>query len=626
MPVRVFCLILFSSLAASAQGDLLSLSPASGSSGIISLNLSLRSSGGQPPAAIQWTLAFSSDDFSAIQATAGPSATAAGKSVSCAGTSAAYTCVVVGLNANTIPDGVLAVISLTVSASTMDTRSFVQLENPVAATPSGASIPISAAGTAVTITPAVGIGVTNRSVQFAYIIGGAVPVAQTLQIIDRKGGARSWTATWTAPWLNITPASATTPSTITVSVVPTGLAASIYVDTIQISAAGTSGGTVRVTFIVEAPPVATLFMPITPCRVADTRDANGAFGGPALAGGSSRDFVIPNSSCGIPSNAAAYSLNVAVVPKRTLGYVTVWPAGQSQPVVATLSSLDGRIKSNAAIVPSGASGAISVFVTDATDLILDINGYFLPGPSSTALAFYPLPPCRVADTRNRVAPLGGPSLAANSTRTFPISQSTCNVPGRAQAYSLNFAALPNGSLGYLTAWPAGKSQPAMASLSALTDTVTANAAIVPAGNDGAVDVFATSEMDLVIDINGYFAPAGSGGLSLYGLTPCRVLDTRQADLPPFSGKRDVNVSTSGCGAPAAAQAYALNATVVPPLAFGYLSLWPQGLQQPVVSTLNAVDGAITSNMAIVPAANGSIELFASDPTDLILDIFGYFGP
>jgi hypothetical protein len=159
----------------------------------------------------------------------------------------------------------------------------------------------------------------------------------------------------------------------------------------------------------------------------------------------------------------------------------------------------------------------------------------------------------------------------------------------------------------------------------LTGTITANAVIVPAGTNGRVDVFTTNDTDLVIDINGYFAPAGLGGLSFYGVTPCRVLDTRlPSGTPPFSGTRELSVSASSCGVPATAQSPVLSATVVPPGALGYITLWPQEDAQPLVATLNAVDGAITSNMAIVPAANDSIDVFASAPTHLVLDIFGYF--
>jgi hypothetical protein len=198
------------------------------------------------------------------------------------------------------------------------------------------------------------------------------------------------------------------------------------------------------------------FVPVTPCRVADTRNATGDFGGPFIAGFSTRSFTIPSSSCNIPSTAAAYSLNVAVVPHGSLGYLTAWATGQQQPYVSTINS-DGRIKSTAAIVPAGTNGAASFYATNDTDLVLDINGYFVPSSSSTGLNYYALSPCRVLDTRNADGALGGPFLTASQQRDFPIQQSSCSVPSEAQAYSINVAAVPlTGELGYLTLWPAGE--------------------------------------------------------------------------------------------------------------------------------------------------------------------------
>jgi hypothetical protein len=368
------------------------------------------------------------------------------------------------------------------------------------------------------------------------------------------------------------------------------------------------------------------FVPVTPCRVADTRNPAGPFGGPAVAGGSSRDFVMPASACGIPSTAQAYSLNVAVVPAGVLGFLTIWPSGQEQPLVSTLNS-DGRIKSNAAIVPASANGAISAFASNTTDLVLDINGYFVPASDPAAGAFYPITPCRIADTRNSVGPLGGPSLAGGLSRTFPIPAATaCNIPAGVQAYSLNLAWVPKGALGYLTVWPTGQSKPLAASLNASTNTVTANAAIVPAGNNGSVDVFASGATDMVIDMNGYFAPGASGGLSFYAVAPCRVLDTREpAGAPAVDGVLDIQVATPTCGIPTAAPAYVVSVTVVPVGILGYLTLFPLGTTQPFVASLNAEDGAITSNMAIVPATNGWISAFFTSPSHLVVDISGYFG-
>jgi hypothetical protein len=114
-------------------------------------------------------------------------------------------------------------------------------------------------------------------------------------------------------------------------------------------------------------------------------------------------------------------------------------------------------------------------------------------------------------------------------------------------------------------------------------------------------------------------------LSLYTLAPCRALDTRSAG-GEFSGTVKVKVETSACAPPSTAQAYVFNATVIPPGALGYLTLWPDSETQPGVSTLNAPDGSITSNMAIVPNTNGETDAFASATTQLLLDINAYFAP
>ena len=366
------------------------------------------------------------------------------------------------------------------------------------------------------------------------------------------------------------------------------------------------------------------FIAVTSCRIVDTRNATGAFGGPELAAAATRTFNVPQSSCGIPSTAVAYSLNVTVVPIKSLGYLTIWPAGQAQPVVSTLNS-DGRVKANATITPAGTSGGVSVYASDATQFILDIDGYFVPAGTASGLQFFPLTPCRVADTRNATGALGGPSLAENDSRAFPVHSSACGIPSTAKAYSLNITAVPHGSLGFLTAWPSGQAQPVVSTLNSSTGAITANAAIVPAGNSGEISIFVSDASDVILDVDGYFAPPTTGGLSLYTVTPCRVLDTRSTS-GALDGTLAVLVHGSACAPPATAKSYVLNATVVPTGSLSYLTLWAAGGTQPDVSTLNATDGAVTSNMAIVPTANGTIDAFSTDSTQLILDISSYFAP
>jgi hypothetical protein len=213
-------------------------------------------------------------------------------------------------------------------------------------------------------------------------------------------------------------------------------------------------------------------------------------------------------------------------------------------------------------------------------------------------------------------------------RDFPLmANSICPIPATAQAYSLNFTAIPPAGedLGYVTVWPTGATQPTVSTLNDPTGTTVANAAIVPVGTSGDVAVYPSAETNLLIDVNGYFAPAATGGSSLVTLTPCRVLDTRSSS-GAFTDELTIAVGNNAAcpSIPTTATAYVSNATAIPVDPLGYLTLWADGGTQPVVSTLNAPNGVITSNMAIVPSTDGSVDAYASQETQLLLDVSAYF--
>jgi hypothetical protein len=170
--------------------------------------------------------------------------------------------------------------------------------------------------------------------------------------------------------------------------------------------------------------------------------------------------------------------------------------------VSTLNSWTGTVVANAAIVPTGKGGSISVYAEDPTQVVLDTNGYFGAPGAAGALNFYPVAPCRVADTRGAA----GPKMGDAETRSFPIPSSGCGIPATAAAYSLNVTVVPDGMLQYLTAWPTGAGQPFASTLNSWDGAVVANAAIVPAGAGGAINVFVANRTHVILDINGYFAP------------------------------------------------------------------------------------------------------------------------
>src|ERR1700677_2789362 len=125
-------------------------------------------------------------------------------------------------------------------------------------------------------------------------------------------------------------------------------------------------------------------------------------------------------------------------------------------------------------------------------------------------------------------------------------------------------------------------------------------------------------------------PSGTTPLQYTALqTPCRAVDTRVTGGPIAAGTSQSFYPAGGdCNIPLPSTGpivYALNVTVVPDGPLGYVSVWPTGAAQPLVSTLNSPDGRVKANAALATGGNGGeISVYASDKTDLVLDVSGYF--
>ena len=143
-------------------------------------------------------------------------------------------------------------------------------------------------------------------------------------------------------------------------------------------------GAVRQPLLVLLPPTPLEFVPITPCRLIDTRTGSGfsgAYGPPSMAGGSAQRSFTITGQCGIPAGAQAVSFNFAVWLPTTRGNLLVFPAGTATPNVSTLNWEAGILAlANAAVVPLSGGGAITVGILGpgAVDIIVDVNGYYGP--------------------------------------------------------------------------------------------------------------------------------------------------------------------------------------------------------------------------------------------------------
>ena len=140
----------------------------------------------------------------------------------------------------------------------------------------------------------------------------------------------------------------------------------------------------------------------------------------------------------------------------------------------------------------------------------------------------------------------------------------------------------------------------------------------------------------VIQLGWKPAVATAGGpYKFYTLTPCRLLDTRQADgphggpaVPP--GSQRVVVAAGQCGIPATAKSLAVNVTVVQPAEPGFLSFFAGDAPVPATSTLNFASGDVRANnsiLALASSGTGTVALFnstATQPVHVLVDVSGYF--
>jgi hypothetical protein len=269
------------------------------------------------------------------------------------------------------------------------------------------------------------------------------------------------------------------------------------------------------------------------------------------------------------------------------------------------------------------------------------------GGAATGLQYYPLPrPVRLLDTRPGETACNAPGipLADHGTLVLPVrgSCSGITIPANAQAVAGNATVvnfISNG--GFITLYPSDAAQPNASNLNFTANHIVPNSFSVGLGNDGAFKISSSAATHFIVDITGYYAPPGTGGLYFHPLPrPVRLLETRSGETGCFNNSsqplaangtiiQPARVTCDGLTIPANAQAVVGNATVVNFLSpgFGFITLWPSSAPQPNVSNLNYTLNQIVPNSFIVGLGNdGAFRIFASTSAHLIVDVAGYFSP
>jgi hypothetical protein len=216
------------------------------------------------------------------------------------------------------------------------------------------------------------------------------------------------------------------------------------------------------------------------------------------------------------------------------------------------------------------------------------------------LPFFGITPCRVADTRgNGFSGSYGPPKLTPAGRTIPIINN-CGIPATAQAVSFNFTAVNVSGAGFFVAYPAGGSFPASATMVYNQNTPNlSNAAVVPLGTGGAITVVAAVvNIDLVIDVNGYYAPAAAASTKTVAVD-CTQAQSLQAAINSDAGPLIVEIHGI-CHENVSVKYRDITLRGVDPLTDGIQGV----VSVPQVAALNFafVDGGLVEDLSI---SNGS---------------------
>jgi Repeat of unknown function (DUF5650) len=375
------------------------------------------------------------------------------------------------------------------------------------------------------------------------------------------------------------------------------------------------------------------FVPLSPGRLADTRPTGATvdslFAAVGTRAADSTMELTVASRGGVLANSQAVSLNITAVDAAADGFATVFPCGSAKPNASNLNYVAGRTRANAVITKVGADGKVCIYVSSATQLIVDVNGAF---PASSHLVA--TNPARVLDTRpsgetvDNLERAGG-LRAVESITTVPIA-GRANVPANAKAVIVNVTATGPTSDGYLTVYPCGAPVPNASNLNYTSGASIANLVVSKLGAAGALCIKTSAATHLIADVTGYF-PAGS---SYEALQPARLLDTRgsgatidnlltAAGLRPSGTITELPVTGRG-GVSANAATAVLNITATGPIEDGFVSVYPCGISPPNASNLNfATSGDVANTVIVKPGAGGKVCLYNSGQTHLIVDVNGY---
>ncbi len=254
----------------------------------------------------------------------------------------------------------------------------------------------------------------------------------------------------------------------------------------------------------QVPTPGSLFTPMGPTRVLDSRDGTGTTASP-FGAAEQRRLSVP----GLPAGTTAVVVNATSTATTADGFVTLFPGGSARPLASQLNPRRGATVANLVVVGVGPGGTVDVFNNAArTDLVLDLVGAFGPaGAAGGGAAYFPLSPTRVVDTRDGTGGVTGP--VGNTSATVMTLAGRGGVPvAGVVAVDANLTVVAPSTDGHTTIWPTG-TRPLASVLNFRAGEVVANRTLAALDGAGAARAWSVPpSIHYVVDVSGWFGPGG----------------------------------------------------------------------------------------------------------------------
>jgi hypothetical protein len=329
-------------------------------------------------------------------------------------------------------------------------------------------------------------------------------------------------------------------------------------------------------------------------------------------------------STGLPSGAELALTNLTMTEiedwwLRGSGYITAKPCGSLYDEEQSTSSgnfVESIDVANLAVIPLGSDGTFCIYHSNLIETVVDTQGYF---SSTGTLAFTPLDPKRVLDTRQTVRPQNGSITRVETGLPVGTQSALVNLTMTGlSAYDFIHGYITADKCSAIVVGPQTKSN---GNFNSGIDV--SNLSVVSLDSDGSFCIYSEQAVDLVVDIQGSFSASGTTKLS--SMSTQRVLDTRASDQPLANSITRVNT-----GAASGSRAALVNLTMTGATKFGYITADKcSSLQSGPQSRSNGNfrPQADVSNLSVVPLdSDGSFCIYAEQGVDLIVDVQGIFSP